>query len=280
MATTQRVHYYHAAANALGGHIETPFEHSIPVQAPLSLPPVGGYALARAEAYQLQGILSFKSASTQVAGSVSRKNASWTTLVTSTIEGLNVLEIVTADRVVAQISTEHPREGYIPKVTFAGTRFENLRIAGCPVEPVLNLGLCSPDGDAYPKKPCIDDERFLSAVTDQYRRCGDEKGLAAWIKDRKIPDWVRERYTWDNSKAKRDEKGSVLCSLVQEVRGEFTGKSIGHMAEVAEFGKIFLAELNVDRGAYRLTMLRLELGCLTHGHVSFGVAQTNGSTEP
>ncbi len=55
-------------SNALGGHIKTPFEADYPVQAPLSLPPVGGYATARSSAFQLQGILSFANAYTQVAG--------------------------------------------------------------------------------------------------------------------------------------------------------------------------------------------------------------------
>src|SRR5579872_6803986 len=105
---SKRVHYYHADANAFGGHLTTPFEKIVPVQAPLSLPVVGGYATARAGAFQLEGIVSFASAYTQVAGSVSEKNGAWTTLATSAVEGVNVLDILTADRVVSQILTEHP----------------------------------------------------------------------------------------------------------------------------------------------------------------------------
>lgn len=161
-ANIKRVHYYHADTNALGGHIKTPFQQAVPVQAPLSLPPVGGYATARASAFQLQGVLSLAGAYTQVAGSVSEKNGAWTTVATSVVEGVNIHDILTADRLVSQIATEHPREGYDPKVTFIGTRFDNLRIGGYPLDVALDLGLCSPGGDRYPAKSCFEDESFLA----------------------------------------------------------------------------------------------------------------------
>lgn len=145
-----RIHYYHADTTALGGYIDTPVDQMLPAIAPLSLPPVGGYAVARSEQYRLEGILSFESAYTQVAGSVSRKNGAWTTLATSVVEGLNILDVIVVDRIVSQIATEHPREGYDPKVTFVGTQFQNFKLGGYAIEPVLNLGLCQqavgPDG--------------------------------------------------------------------------------------------------------------------------------------
>jgi len=61
-----RTHFYHADASAIGGRIERPFEQVVPVQAPLSLPAVGGYATARSEDFRFQGILSFQAAQTQV----------------------------------------------------------------------------------------------------------------------------------------------------------------------------------------------------------------------
>ncbi len=57
---------------------------------------------------------------TQVAGNRSTKSGQgWTTLTTSVIEGLNVLDVVTADRVVGQTITEHPLEGYVPSDQFS-----------------------------------------------------------------------------------------------------------------------------------------------------------------
>ena len=56
----------------------------------------------------------------------------WATLTTVVVDDLNVLEVLTADRVVGQIITDYPLEGYVPAVSFLGTRFDNLRIAGHP----------------------------------------------------------------------------------------------------------------------------------------------------
>jgi len=278
---TNRVHYYHADVTALGGHIQRPINQQIPVQAPLSLPPTGGYAAVRVEGFHLHGILSFASAYTQVAGSVSEKDGGWTTLATAAVEGLNVHDILTADRVVSQIATEHPREGYDPKVTFIGTRFDNLRIGGFPLEVALDLNLCSPGGaERFPGRSCFDDERFLKAVGEQYHRMSDEKRLPQWMKDREIPGWVRARYAWDNSQATLQEKGFVLCSLVKEVRGEFPGRVFGNVLEVPEFGKVFLAETIVDHNTFRLIGIRLELGCASHGTSSVASASIEGRTQP
>jgi hypothetical protein len=279
-ANPNRVHYYHAEATAFGGFLKRPIEQLIPVQAPLSLPPVGGYAALRVPAFHLQGILSFGSAYSQVAGSISEKDGSWTTLATSAVENINVHDILTVDRVVTQIATEHPREGYEPRVSFIGTRIDNLRVSGHPLEVVLDLGICSQNGDRYPATSCFKDERFLAAVGEQYRRMGDEKCLPPWMTNRQIPDWVRSRYAWDNSEATRQEKGFVLCSLVKEIRGEFPGRVFGNMLEIPELGKVFLEELIVDNNSFRVIGIRLELGCASQGSGSYSTASIEGRTQP
>src|SRR5262249_11408525 len=152
---------------ALGGRIDRPFEQIIPVQTPLSLAPVGGYASAKADPFRLQGVLSFEAAHTQVSGSMG-SSGSFSTLVTSAVEGLNVLNVLTADRMVAQISLEHPKEGYIPRVSFVGTQFENVRIGGKPVKIILDLDVCKQgDGNAFPATPCALDDAFLRRVGTQ-----------------------------------------------------------------------------------------------------------------
>lgn len=271
MATEKRIHYYHADTTALGGQIHTPIEQMIPVAAPLSLPPVGGYASARAEGFRLEGILSFESAHTQVAGSVSRKNDAWTTLATSVVEGLNILNVITAERVVSQIATEHPREGYDPKVTFIGTQFQNVKIGGYPVEIVLNLNLCQQafGSDGFPKTSLFEDQQFLATVEKQYRELTAAKN---------VPTWLRERYTWDN--AQRERRGNVLCSLVSQVTGDFPGTAYGNILEIPEIGKVFLGELLIDHNSFRLIAMRLELGCPTCGNIGVGTSTIEGRTWP
>src|SRR6185369_2784617 len=105
-----RTHSLHADASAFGGQLEQPFERIIPAQAPLTLSPDGGYSSARIDYFAVEGLFSFKSAYTQVAGIVSKKRPGWTTLATSVIEDINICEVMTADRIVAQIILDHPSE--------------------------------------------------------------------------------------------------------------------------------------------------------------------------
>ena len=130
----------------------------------------GGYLSQHVENYRLGGVVSFRSAYTQVGGNPDPKPGhGWNTLTTSVIEGLNVLDIVTADRIVCQISTDHPPLiDYVPTVTFLGTRFENLRIAGHQVKLDLDLDILG----AKPKKDAgyLSDRDFQKRASAQRER--------------------------------------------------------------------------------------------------------------
>jgi hypothetical protein len=280
MGLTNRVHYFHADASAAGGYFKLPIDRNLPPQAPMSLSPSGGYGFARSENFRLEGVMSYKSAYTQVAGHLSKKEGhGWVTLVTSVIEGLNVLDVITADRLSAQISTEHPLEGNNPKVNFLGTSFENLQVAGSPIDITLDFDICDQgNGSGYPKQSCVSDEQFRRRVAAQYQDMNDVDALPDWVADRGIPDWIKERYRWDASKA--TSNGSIVCSIVKEAEGPFPGKPFGNVFEVPGFGRVFLGELLVDCKSYQLTMVRLEMGCSGEGSTGFVTAKANGGTIP
>lgn len=265
-----RIHHYHASANTFGGAIERPVQKVVPVQTSLSLPSAGGYLSGRSGAFQFEEIASLGATYAHVAGGVSHKNGAWTTLVTAVVENLNILEVVTADRIVAQISLEHPLVGYEPKVTFVGSNFINLRIGGFPVEPILNLGILTP-GDDYPKTPWIRHEGFLKSVREQHRIRAKSAGA---------PKWLADRYGWVDSDKGIEERGHVVCSLVDRLEGTIPGKSHGHAVEIPEFGKFFFGELSIQQGHYKLNMLRAELGCATQGLMSAASASGNGDSQP
>jgi len=127
---------YHALATGVSGHITLPFQHSIAVQAPSALPFIGGLSSSRVEGYRLEQILSFASAESSTVGSENREF--FNTLATATVERLNIQNVLTADRVVARLASKYAKETGERSTTFAGSHFENLRIAGCPIEVLID----------------------------------------------------------------------------------------------------------------------------------------------
>lgn len=273
-----REHFYHAEATALEGRLQLPLVQEIKPQLYAKLPERGGYLSQRGADYRLEGVISFRAAYTQVAGNLDLKpEHGWSTLATAAIENLNVLDVVTADRVVAQVSTEHPLVGYVPKVTFLGTRFENLRIAGHPVNLEMDLNVlgAKPENDApYGSHP-----GFLQRVAGQFERITANSGL---------PGEVSERYNRLPSSA--DTPESIECSLVNQAEGSFPGRCFGHVIEVPDFGRIYLATVRLEQSDFqngvpkqtliKLTMIELKLGCLANGLTGVGQTVVNGHTKP
>jgi len=225
-------------------------------------------------------VLSYRSAYTQVAGNRSLKpGQGWSTLTTSVVEGLNVLDVVTADRVVGQMITEHPIDGYVPSVNFLGTRFENLRIAGHPVALDVNLNLLGarPANDAF----YSNDPGVVERVGAQHKNIlahGD------------LPDDLRERYNRLSSSIRG--VGSFECSLVNQATGSLPGRSFGHIIVIPDFGKVVLGKLTVSseeakpgtqtprKTTIKLVMIDMELGCAIDGGIGVVGGDTNGGTVP
>lgn len=276
-----RTHHYHAEATILSGHLRLPLVQKIEPQAHAKLRDEGGYLSERSGLFRIESVLSFHSAHTHVAGNRSTKpGQGWTTLTTTVIEGLNVMEIVTADRIVGQIYTEHPLEGYVPSVSFLGTRFENLRIAGHPVDLDLDLSVlgAKPANDG----PYTGDAALVARVSNQLNRIGGRKDL---------PEDLRERYNRLSS-ALGNPQEEIECSLVNRATGAYPGLSFGHVITVPDFGAIVLAKLTIkhedfkkDSGTpkkttFQLTMVDLHMGCMADGGVPVGTGSTNGQTQP
>ncbi len=276
-SNAQKVFYYHADANSLGGYIEKPFEGIIPAVSSVSLPAVGGYAANRTEALNFKEIISCRSAYTRVSGRAIADDGPWSTQVTSVVEGLNILEIVTADRVVSQISVEHPREGSEAGISFAGSHFEGLRIGGQEVCPRLNSRLMCTGSEADNDSSPILWSALLKTGQGQAREI--VRGVTERA-NRSAYEWALQRYGWMDEKREQKKNGCVLCSLVDGVEGTVPGKTIGHFVEIPDFGRIFLGEIMAFPHSIQLTMIRAELGCNVHGQVSASSSYINGSTMP
>jgi hypothetical protein len=276
-----RTHHFTGVAEVLSAQLQLPLLQDVNPQAYVTLPDQGGYLSEQAQNYRLEGVLSFQTAYTQVAGSLGIKSGhGWTTVVTSVVTGLNVLDVVTADRVVAQVSTEHPLDGYVPSVTFLGTRFENLRIGGKDVNPVLDLGICGakPDNDGL----YILDDSFLGRVSQQYAQINSASGVPAALQQRYNAALLNPVTIQAQMQAAsgQDDKPAIECSLVDGVASDVTGSAFGHVIVVPGFGTVSLAELTVDDDSFHLTMISLDLGCLADGKAKICDTIVNGRTVP
>ncbi len=277
-------HQYVADANVFSATLDQPKPENVDPQAPIVLDPAGGYKYKPADPLKLDGIISYTSGYTQVAGHPSVKLRGFTTLATSVVENLNVLDVITADRVVGQISTTHPAlsEGEVPSVSFLGTRFDNLRIGGHKVEVERHLDILGP-------KPADD----LSYFEDRgvYRRLAHQYANIHRALD--LPDWASEEFAWNQDQVR--SSGKMKCSLVSGISGA-PGITFGHVIDLPHFGRIYLGELLVTREksngmavvgdsqapgpdygyVFHLHMIRLQLGCIAHGTATIIALDTNG----
>jgi hypothetical protein len=126
MQTNTKFYSIWADANAVGGFLEEPVRNIIPTVAPVSLPAVGGLTAARSEAFTFERIVSVSSAYTRVSGQEDA-DGSVSILATSVVEGLNILEVIQADRIVAQVSITVASTKAPIRVSKAGSQFYGLK---------------------------------------------------------------------------------------------------------------------------------------------------------
>jgi hypothetical protein len=313
----ERSHNYHAEAHIFSGHLEHPIKQPIETFGRVVLENTRRESLITQSVGEtnIEGLISFKRGHARVVGSqVKNKtdifgndHAGWVTLSTAVLEGFNVIDIITADGVVAQVSTEHPMtEGHVPRVTFLGTRFENLRVGGYPVEVELDLGICGskPAGD----RPYLEDAGFLDRVQRQVDSVAHAKGLPDSMEKQctsKIAyiDDLRKRAK-GGAKGERNGYSKLQCSLVKNIGPiPIPGiKTFGNLIFIPNFGTVALAEVEVGIGSedggsfshtpndlssrpsdsnyFTLNMLDLKLGCPVSGSGMAAKVTSNGNTHP
>ena len=272
-------HHYHAEASALHGHLDLPLNAPVKPQAYVKVAEKSGYLSERASDFRLEGIVSFRSAYTQASGHAETKPGHGpVTLATSVVEGFNVLDIVTADRIVAQIMTEHPPKRYVPNVTFLGTRFVNLQSAGHRIDVDLDTEIFG--GKADEEVPHSRGKFGNDAAQQREKLLGMSE----------LPSEVRDRY--NQSPSDSASRRPIECSLVQQVNGSCPGRQFGHVIDIPHFGKVYLAvvrltewipdpppKLQAPRTQVELTMIYIKMGCATSGNLSGGNSIVNGGTK-
>jgi hypothetical protein len=243
MAAIQPTFHYHGEGHAFSGSFRRPVSHQIDAIAGVSLPLSGGHGRSDTDGFQIEQLVSAKKAYSSVSGSDDSGGRHHSHSI-SVIEGLNILDMVTADRVVARLTSEHEpkkREGHIIAL---GTKFENLRVAGCPVDVEF------------------DHELFLK--NQDYGALS--KNLAALKKSGRMAE---------------ESNGVILCSLVKNLKVDCPGVTVaGHVITVEHFGKILIGEVLSEAGFKRLSMMRLQLGSPYEGSLNAAEVSINGTHFP
>jgi hypothetical protein len=237
--------HFHAFAHALAGEFRHPLWSIIPARASAALSSIGGHSMSEERAFHFQDFVCFKSAHTFVSGK-RRRNETFVTHASTVVKGLNILGVVTADKIVARLTSVHDPEEPEGHIIAEDSRFEGLK---------------------------INDQEFKVTLRhDLLVRCKTfdnlAKGIAGDEKSGKI--------------VALDEKRKVaLCSLVEKIEPKLPGVDPKqHVIEVKNFGKIFLAEIFAAPGTRTLTMLRLELGSPHVAELTAAQATTNGQPPP
>jgi len=146
--------FYHAHALAVAGHLRKPLEYSLDPRAACVLPSLGGQARSRAEGFSLRHpatdelLVAFSSAETFLQGVQSGPRLHRTELRAS-VRGLNVLNLLRAEEVLAGMVLTYDRAGHTLTVDTTGSRFAGLRLAGQPLEISLDHALSGEAAD-YP----------------------------------------------------------------------------------------------------------------------------------
>src|SRR5579863_7141208 len=295
-----REHVYHAEASAVHGELKLPCATKIERQAHAKVNPKGGYESQEGTPFHVEGIVSYFTAHTQVAGHLEdqqkKPGRGYKTLSSSLAENLNLLNVVTADRVIAQISTEHPLyedEGHVPIVTFLGTQFVNLRIGGYAVEVELDLDLLDPEKHSckmsFPENPGFVD-RLKQRLEDFEKRFEQSEDVEDQTDTRVQPDPkvvedFRKRY---GSSVDQNGTQYTELSLVKSIKTRAPWKPIGNLFDIPHFGQLRLGvvriyhsdpELNIPKTTLiEVSMIEATMGCIASGTVVCVSGKTNGTT--
>lgn len=289
---------YSSSAYALAGEFYRPTRKSVSVQGGTVLGASGGYHSQRVGKYSADDLVSFESAQVEVGGSYDKCHDVQTTYFTSLIEGLNIANMVTADRVVAYTMVYSPSKDHDGDHTFNinGSYFDNLRIAGQKIDIDLNT---SPFHGVNSYSNLIDRRKEMVAKADAQKNHGPFfldsfsslsssklqelenqyhalQGLSRWVDDWKADDGRSSREHYLCSAANHLQLEQQVGADSQKGFGEDSVKNYGGVICIPKFGVVRLAEVLVSRRSRRLTMLTVQMGSVASGTVTVGDGSTGG----
>ena len=226
------------------------------IQAATALPINGGHGSCRVEKFRHRNIFSFDSAESHVVGSYSELDKAHGTLSSVIIEGLNILDVVTCDRLVLRLTSKHNDDRSEPSFIPLGSRFENLRIAGHKFDVDLATDLFTELSTWSKLTEAVAKNAATRSQIDKLKMLPGEDGLPA-------------------------NAGTFGCTLARNLDDLPPGLTRrDHGIYVPHFGTIYFGEFFISPNARRLMMLHVDLGCSVEGCYGIGSGTGNGQGYP
>src|SRR5262249_39011110 len=121
---------YNASAYGFAAEPTRPVRHTISPQAGSVLSADGGQDHSRVHHFKFNSFISVADAHTEVGGSYDPCHDIHTTTACSTLEKVNVADVLTADRIVSRLTIYSYADDTETAFSITGSHFENLKIAG------------------------------------------------------------------------------------------------------------------------------------------------------
>ncbi len=213
---------FHAGGHAFSADFVRPVCYQIPTQAAVSLATSGGHGHAQVDEFSVPRVVRFQKAQSHVSGSYEDDKTA-TSHASISIERLNILDVITADRIVVRLTSEHKlgdAEGHILAI---GSLYENLRIGGYKFDIKLKHELLMKNKTH---------KELCKSVPSGKITTSDEKVMLC----------------------------SLVEEIITDFPGLSADDKKKHVVKIPHFGTLAFAELLSLDGHKTLTMLRFELG--------------------
>jgi len=228
--------YFDACSQALTAQFTLPVDHHIDAQASSSLCSTGGHSKAHVEKFDDGKFISFALGDTEISAGYEDDEGSNDTEASATVQGLNILDVVEADLVVAKTYSEHPTKALEGSVSMKGCNLGNLRIHSYPVKMELNCDF-------------FEGIQTFKQAQEAYLQKGDFWQIA------------KDPFQTGQDLEPQGDTGAFLCSLIKgKIQVSAPGvQTVGHAIIIPNFGTIYLAEMMISHAQRTFSMIRFNL---------------------
>lgn len=266
MSDEQPRFHYHAHALALQGEFTHPFKEKIEPQASSFVAPFGGFAKGFANPFSLHDVISHKGARSRAEAGYNPNTNKHYAVAGTTLEGLNIDDMVTVDKIVARLTAVHSTKQEEPFISPHGSAISGLRVAGHEIKlvPLIDtyhtLDTMKKVRDHYENDANFRAEFHADACVGEHDRLLD--------KVRKFFPWRRHQIT-----DKLPEfHGHTIVPLFRIENPKVAGLEVhgANVLYIHNFGRLHIGELFISSDDRRMTMLHVDLGSPQEGNLQCG----------